>query len=145
MDHLLASTVRMCPLLCPDVAEERLQRFHEALYADMKPITFERRMVILSKNDLGMDLYFLLKGQVHALATYTSRTVRADPSTHPHGNFHGNSNPNSTRDQLSMQHTLFPIVTVGSLFGEQCLLERRNEAEYVASSRVRSQGRSEIG
>ena len=39
MDHLLSTTVRVCPLLAPDIKEERLQHFQEALYAEMKPIS----------------------------------------------------------------------------------------------------------
>lgn len=108
MDHLLANTVRLCPLLHPPgVPEERLQKFQECVYQQIKPVSYAPKVSILLKGGHTDDLYFLIKGQVHAVTTAGDRGVRM----------------------------LFPIYACGAFFGEQCLLNEANEVSYAAELR----------
>jgi len=111
MDHLLFKTVRICPLLHPpDVEEERVQKFQEAIYDVIVPVSFEAKDLILSKNAHSEDLYFLRRGQVNAVFSRASG--------------------------FSLEHTLFPISQVGAFFGEQCLLGEASEVNFMAACRT---------
>lgn len=76
MDHLLSSTVRICPLLHPaDIAEERVQKFQEAVYAAIKPVGYAKKDLVLAKvhnctyaseaRSLGTCMFLLLYAQNH--------------------------------------------------------------------------------
>lgn len=111
MDHLLEGTIRLCPLLHPPtVAEERLQKFQEFVYKQVKPVGYAPKDEVLQKGRHSDDLFFLIKGQVNAVTSWSER-------------FGG------TR-------MLFPIFEMGAFFGEQCLLSEPSEVSYVAFVRT---------
>jgi hypothetical protein len=56
--------VRFCPFFCPDFDQESLRAFQEAVFAEMKPLNYERGMVIAHKCHVQEDVFFLVKGQV---------------------------------------------------------------------------------
>ena len=120
MDFLLQGTVRLCPLLHdPSLEEERLQHFQEAIYDAMKPVTYERQMLVVAKNHKSEDLYFLMRGQVNAASASAAHVGGGAADGKP-----------------SLEHTLFPIFEIGAFFGEQCLLDEANEVDYLAASRA---------
>ena len=124
MDHLLSSTVRTCPLLHPalqieGIEEERVQDFQEAIYRDIRPVCYERRDLVLAKNQKSEDLYFLRKGQVNAVSCAAGGRVGRGGGA-----------------EYSLDKTLFPIDDVGEFFGEQCLLGEASEVTFIAALRT---------
>ena len=110
MDHLLKSTVRLCPLLHPPgIDEDRVQTFQEEIYTSIRPVAYEAKEVVLMKNVRSSDLFFLNRGQVNAVLAGST---------------------------LSLERTLFPITQVGSFFGEQCLLGEASEVNFLAATRT---------
>jgi CRP-like cAMP-binding protein len=106
-DHLLSNTVRTLPLLSPPYDEEELQRFQEAVYKEIRPLTYGRHMHVIRKGVETDDLFFLHKGSVSA----TSVALGGSGTSH--------------------QHVLYPIFEPGSFFGEMCLCGKDGEKNLV--------------
>ena len=69
-----------------------------ALLKALKPIMFSASETIVNKNELGDDLFFLMRGEVHAVAS------------------------------LPKPFVIYPVTAVGSLVGEHAMRDRGEDA-----------------